>query len=415
MSSIFAWNMCGFNQPRKQKTVRHWVQAARLPFGCLLETKVSVENFQKVFDASFPGWSCLHNYSHHSLGRIWVCWSDKVEVCPVLTSAHMITIWVKYKGTGDTFLCSFVYASNCAVERRQLWSEMELINGSVVGTNNAWIMHGDFNVALSVQEHSRALATRSDHGAIRDFQEVVHNCDMMYLAQVGSSFTWTNCQDDNPISKKLDRVMANNCWISAFPQSFTNFESSGVSDHMRMHTQLREVAQGNMKPFKFFNHVASHPRFLEVVARVWNEIEPLFHSRAALRKFHENLKSLKFEMKSLNRDMYGDLPGRVKAAYEDLCAKQTEAMQNPHTASFEAVSDAWEHWHHISGVEEQFYYKNRGFSGWGLGTGTRGSFIESTKAGTRGILLGRLLQHMAGFSHRCLILSKKQLHILRRL
>ncbi|KAF3558438.1 hypothetical protein F2Q69_00012210 [Brassica cretica] len=297
--------MRGFNQPRKQKTVRHWVQAARLSFGCLLETKVSVENFQKVFDASFPGWSCLHNYSHHSLGRIWVCWSDEVEVCPVLTSAHMITVWVKYK---------------------------------VVGTNNAWIMHGDSNVALSVQEHSRALATRSDHGAIRDFQEVVHNCDMMDLAQVGSSFTWTNCQDDNPISKKLDR--------------------------------LREVAQGNMKPFKFFNHVALHPRFLEVVARVWNEIEPLFHSRAALRKFHENLKSLKFEMRSLNKDMYGDLPGRVKAAYEDLCAKQTEAMQNPHTASFEVASDAWEHWHHISGVEQFYYQKSR--IQW-LGLGDRNS------------------------------------------
>ena len=57
-------------------------------------------------------------------------------------------------------------------------------------------------------------------------------------------------------------------------------------------------------------------------------------------------------MRGLNHNMCGDLPSRVKHAYEDLCAKQTEAMQNPQTSTFEAASDAWEHWHHISGIEE---------------------------------------------------------------
>ena len=36
------------------------------------------------------------------------CWSDEVEV-PVLVSAQMVTVRVKYKGSGDTFLSSFVY------------------------------------------------------------------------------------------------------------------------------------------------------------------------------------------------------------------------------------------------------------------------------------------------------------------
>lgn len=166
MSSIFAWNMRGFNQPRKQQAVRRWVKAARLSIGCLLETKVKFDKFQKFFDGTFPGWSFLHNYSHHGLGRIWVVWSAGVEVIPVLTSAQMITVWVRYKDTGDTFLCSFVYASNCAIERRQLWSDMEWVSSSVAGSNNPWIMHGDFNVALSVQEHSRALATHSDQSSI---------------------------------------------------------------------------------------------------------------------------------------------------------------------------------------------------------------------------------------------------------
>lgn len=166
-SSLFAWNMRGFNMPRKQKAVRYWVKAAKLSFGCLIETKVKEENFKKVFDVTFPGWSCVHNYTNHRLGRIWVCWSAEVEVCPVSTSMQMITVWVRYKISGDTFLCSFVYASNNATERRELWREMEII-GSWVG-NSPWIIHGDFNVALSTQEHSLGTASRMDMNAIKEF------------------------------------------------------------------------------------------------------------------------------------------------------------------------------------------------------------------------------------------------------
>ena len=193
-------------------------------------------------------------------------------------------------------------------------------------------------MALSPEEHSRSQESRMDMNAIKDFQDMVQNCDMMDLAQIGPSFTWSNCQDDNPISKKLDRVMVNSRWITDFSLSYVTFESGGVSDHLLMHIQLRDILPGNMKPFKFFNHVASHPRFLDVVSQVWNTSAPLFHSRLALKRFHEKLKSLKSEMRALNRDLYGDLPGRVKKAYDVLCEKQTEAMHNPQTSTFEAAS-----------------------------------------------------------------------------
>lgn len=80
-----------------------------------------------------------------------------------------------------------------------------------------------------------------------------------------------------------------------------------------------------------------------MVDRVWNETEDLFHSRSALRRFQDKLKALKSELRGLNRDMFWDLPGRVKLTYDDLCMKQKEAMQNPQASTFEAASDAWEH------------------------------------------------------------------------
>lgn len=367
MTSIFAWNMRGFNKPCKQKAVQSWVKVAKLSLGCLVETKVREENFLGVFNATFPGWQCLHNYSHHRLGRIWVCWSDEVDVVPVLISGQMIMCWVRFKSTKDVFLASFVYASNCMIERRELWRDMDIISRSVASGINPWVIQGDFNVTLSAMEHSRFLDTAGESSAIREFQEAVRLCDFVDLSHSGPQYTWTNNQDANLISKKLDRVMGNSCWHTRFPQSHVAFEVGGVSDHSRMVTNLRLVTQGNTKPFKFFTHVATHPEFLEVVSHVWNSTPHLFHSRSALKRLQEKLKLLKSELRRLNRDMFGDLPARVKQAFDDLCVKQNNAMQNPQTSTFEEASDAWEHWHHLAGIEEQFFYQKSRIQWLGLG------------------------------------------------
>ena len=124
--------------------------------------------------------------------------------------------------------------------------------------------------------------------------DIVRICDSVDVALSGPQYTWTNNQDDNPISKKLDRVMGNSCWISAFEQSHAVFEAGRVYDHSRMVTSLRISTPVNTKPFKFFTHVASHPRFLEVVNQVWNET-PLFYFRSTLKRLQRKLKMLKSE------------------------------------------------------------------------------------------------------------------------
>ena len=367
MTSIFAWNMRGSNQPRKHNAVRFWVKEAKLCLGCLVETRVQEESFQKVFSDTFPGWHYLHNYSHHRLGRILVCWSDDVEIVPVMVSAQMITVWVRFKDTTEVFLASFIYGSNFPVERLDLWREMDLICRSVVGGTNPWILQGDFNVTRSAMEHSRFHDSVGENLAIREFQDIIRSCDLDDISYMGPEFTWINNRDASPTSKKLDRVMGNSSWITTFGQSYTVFEAGGVSDHSRMLTTLRDNIPGNRKPFNFFTHVVNHPQFLEVVNQVWNSNAPLFHSQTTLKKLQEKLKSLKSELRRLNRESFGDLPARVKAAYEELCEKLNNALQNPHTSTFEEASDASENWHHLSGIEEQLFYQKSRVKWLGLG------------------------------------------------
>lgn len=83
--------------------------------------------------------------------------------------------------------------------------------------------------------------------------------------------------------------------------------------------------------------------------------------------FHSKLKGLKSALRELNRTMFGDLPTRVKQALEELCSKQTVATEFPSPEAFEEVSAAWEHWPHISGIEEQFYFQKSRVQWLGLG------------------------------------------------
>lgn len=79
----------------------------------------------------------------------------------------------------------------------------------VAAGTNPWILEGEFNVTKSVMWHSRFLDTAGENSAIREFQDIIRSCDIIDIPYYGLNFTWKNSQDDNPISKKLDRVMGN--------------------------------------------------------------------------------------------------------------------------------------------------------------------------------------------------------------
>lgn len=124
MTSFYAWNMRGFNMSRKHRALRSWIQSEGPLFGCLLETRVREENFQKCMSAAMPTWKAIANYGHHHLGRIWFCWLDKVVVTQLHMSAQIITCAVQIPETGEQFICSAIYAFNTASERVGLWQEM---------------------------------------------------------------------------------------------------------------------------------------------------------------------------------------------------------------------------------------------------------------------------------------------------
>lgn len=152
MSGFFL-NVRGLNKSTKHSVIKKWVEEQNFQFGCLLETRVQEKKMQKLGCKLFKDWSVMTNYEHNRRGRIWVVWRNNVRLSPFYKSGQIITCSVKLEGQEEEFFCSFIYASNFATERKGLWSELRDHFDSQIIRNKPWIIFGDFNEILDLEEH----------------------------------------------------------------------------------------------------------------------------------------------------------------------------------------------------------------------------------------------------------------------
>ncbi|KAF3540751.1 hypothetical protein F2Q69_00024080 [Brassica cretica] len=80
-----------------------------------------------------------------------------------------------------------------------------------------------------------------------------------------------------------------------------------------------------------------------------------FRPGPTLSRFHAKLKTLKYDMRMLNKTHYGDLPARTKEAFEEMCRCQNMVLLDPNPVTFAAAAEASDHWNKLASIEEKFY------------------------------------------------------------
>lgn len=324
----------------------------------------------------------LTNYEYNHLGRIWLVWRSDVKVTPVFKSDQLITVSMALSG-GDEFFLSVIYAKNTEAERCVLLEDLKNHQNSPIFRNKAWLVLGDFNETLDVEEHSDHETTPFIMQGMRDFQSVTQHCSLLDLPSHGPLYTWSNKQSEGIISKKLDRVLFNDFWLSAFPQSYNVFDGGGCSDHLRCRINLSSEIHRPKRPFKFVNAVADLENFLPMMSQFWNKSVPIFSSTSSLYRFSKKLKALKPEIRSLANDSMGNLTSKTKEAYAELCQKRELSMRDPSQVNLENENVAYERWDKISGLEEKFL-KQKSKLHW-LNVGDRSNKVFHRAASARDI------------------------------
>ncbi|GKA52512.1 putative reverse transcriptase domain-containing protein, partial [Tanacetum coccineum] len=275
-------------------------------------------------NAQFIAKHVASNLNDSSKGcRIAVGWDTSVMIVQLLQQTNQIMHFlVMYLKDSRQMHVSMVYGENSPRARLKLWSDLIEINATV--GIYPWVMLGDFNVVLKINENTNGMNVRGE--GIQEFVECVDKLEMEDINMCGMFYTWIQRRRNPELSilKKLERIMGNNSFISMFPASFAHFMAYLSSDHCPAVLCMPDVTVQKQRSFRFMNFLTKKSGFKEVVNNNWNiDVEGY-----AMFKLVKRLKSMKKNLRRLNRQN-GNVFEKVKFLQTKLARVQECLDKDP--------------------------------------------------------------------------------------
>ena len=249
-------DFCSFNLRglhNKIPFVRDFVHNMQFNLFAAIETRVKEKDALALSAKVHRGFNWLFNYQYHRNGRIWLGWNPLFwSVRHLVSSAQQISCQVTRLSDKVSFVWTVVYAFNDVCDRRSLWIELNHINDQwiEIGSGQPWCVSGDFNSFLFSSETTGSLPR--DSRIVTEFRDCVNNIGITDLQYSGEKFTWRDCNLDNPLMRKLDRVLVNCRWLATFDLSSAQFMARGLSDHNPAAISLGIAVARLANLFKYF-------------------------------------------------------------------------------------------------------------------------------------------------------------------
>lgn len=262
---IFVWNVRGLNNSDRQRDVRRWMQLNNVSVGALVETHIQEENLAYAVTGAFPGWRFDSNVCQAQGGRIIVLWNPTLSLVVLTRSEQLLLCSVFDPETGISVSLAFVYAYNTVTQRRTLWQEIIEISNHRLVKDSSLLVLGDFNQILSAAEHYSIQSYPLPVQGILEFQDCLLETDLTDVEGRGGFYTWSNQRPEDPILRKLDRVLGNAKWRATFPDIVASYQAQGDSDHSPCTVELVPNNDRRNARFIYYSFLASHPKFLESI------------------------------------------------------------------------------------------------------------------------------------------------------
>ncbi|GAU48947.1 hypothetical protein TSUD_285360 [Trifolium subterraneum] len=197
------------------------------------------------------------------------------------------------------------------------------LNPSVLATDDQHISisvevgrinFGDFNTILGAHEHRGNCIPAPI--PIADFQQWTNSLDLLHLLTHGAFFTWANGRRGRYYTqRRLDRVICNQeYWINACNSIHVSTLTKSKSDHFPLLLEFKNQETQFTSHFKFLKMWTAHHDFINVVQNSWNIVV----TGCPMYVLSQKLKILKANLKTWNKDSFGNIHSNVKQAYQDV-------------------------------------------------------------------------------------------------
>ena len=371
--NLATWNVRGLNKPSHQREVKKFISSNSLSFLCCLETKVKREKSAKISQKINNKWSWAFNYDRHPNGRIWVGWDPAVWQVGILSASdQQMTCNILFLEKQFSFLSTFVYAHNKPHHRQLLWQDLMSFSG---GITQPWCVSGDFNCVLHLDEVSGGRERWTPD--MEAFKDCHQSAGLGHVKTLGDAFTWYNNRPEQPIFKRLDRMVANKEWFGTFMDSFVLVKSRGLMDHNPLFLSVPMTLQRSRKPFQFFNFMKDFPQFQSTVHSAWHS-QPWFGDPMMI--LQKKLKTVKQALIALNKTV-GNAHSNVDTARALVAAAQIcLADDRSNQESLEEERLAVARLEQALNVEEQMLLQKSRTKWLSLGDGNNSFFFNQVKA-----------------------------------
>ncbi|XP_010691902.1 uncharacterized protein LOC104905150 [Beta vulgaris subsp. vulgaris] len=178
-----------------------------------------------------------------------------------------------------------VYGLLTVETRKSLWADLLSMDNSMQGE---WCVLGDFNALLDYNDRFQGRPVTTYE--IQDFAACIENSDLSELRSCGHYYSWTNkSQGDNRILSRIDRCVINSHWLNKYSGAIVDYQNSRLSDHNPLMIDCSTSHSSGGRPFKFFNFMASHEQFDQIINECWNT----FENRQWMKQIWQKLKAMK--------------------------------------------------------------------------------------------------------------------------
>ena len=210
---IISWNTRGLGSKKKRRVVKDFLRSEKPDVVMIQETKKEECDRRfvgSVWIAKNKDWAALP--ASGASGGILIIWdSKKLRREEVVLGSFSVSIKFALDGCESLWL-SAVYGLNNLALRKDFWVELS----DIVGLSySRWCVGGDFNV---IRRSSEKLGGSRLTPSMKNFDDFIRDCELIYSPLRSASYTWSNMQD-NPVCKRLDRFLYSNEWEQLFPQS----------------------------------------------------------------------------------------------------------------------------------------------------------------------------------------------------